>query len=82
MALNIESFTDLDSFKKTTGEILRGLRAARKAPGCERIYTAGEKEFEMEKINRQRGIPIPPGLRKEIIAIQADLRLKRYPFPF
>ncbi len=82
MALNIESFTDLDSFKETTGQILRGLRAARKAPGCERIYTAGEKEFEMEKINRKRGIPIPPGLQKDIIAIQADLRLKRYPFPF
>ena len=49
MAMNIESFTSLEAFKKTTGEILRELRAATLQPGCERIYTAGEKEYEIEK---------------------------------
>lgn len=34
----------LESFKKTTGDILREWRAATKASGAERIYTAGEKE--------------------------------------
>jgi L-2-hydroxycarboxylate dehydrogenase (NAD+) len=82
MAIDIKSFTDLESFKKTTGDILRQLRASRKTPGQDRIYTAGEKEYEMEKVNLKRGISIPPGLQKDIIAIQADLHLKRYPFPF
>jgi L-2-hydroxycarboxylate dehydrogenase (NAD+) len=82
MALNIESFTDLADFKKTTGEIVRQLRASTKVPGSKRIYTAGEKEYELEKINRQRGIPIPPGLQKDIKAIQSELNLKHYPFPF
>jgi len=43
LAVNIECFTDLEAFKKTTGDILRALRASRKAPGAERIYTCGEK---------------------------------------
>jgi L-2-hydroxycarboxylate dehydrogenase (NAD+) len=82
MALDIESFTDLAEFKKTTGDIMRQLRRSTKVPGAKRIYTAGEKEFELDKINRRRGIPIPPGLQKDIKAIQAELNLARYPFPF
>jgi len=45
IAIDIEAFTSLDEFKKTTGDILRELRASKKAPGKERIYTAGEKEY-------------------------------------
>ena len=53
-------------FKKTTGDILRELRAATLQPGCERIYTAGEKEYEIEKRVRQEGVLIVPNLLKEI----------------
>lgn len=35
----------LDSFKKTTGDIMRELRATSKATSAERIYTAGKKEY-------------------------------------
>lgn len=82
MAINIESFIDLASFKKTTGDILRQLRAARKAPGVQRIYTAGEKEYESEKKVREMGVPIPPNLQKEILAIQKDLDLHQFDFRF
>lgn len=82
LAFNIESYVDLKDFKKTTGDILRQLRASTKKPGSPRIYTAGEKEYELEKLNRVRGIPIPSGLQKDIKAIQAELHLSRYPFPF
>ena len=44
IAIDTEAFMGADSFKKTCGDILRNLRASRKAPGQEHIYTAGEKE--------------------------------------
>ena len=45
MAVNVSEFTDLTAFKKTAGDILRALRSSKKAPGEERIYTSGEKEY-------------------------------------
>ena len=50
MAMDIEHFCPLEEFKQTTGQILRDLRCSTKAPDQTRIYTAGEKEFEKEKI--------------------------------
>lgn len=82
MAINIESFVDLESFKETTGEILRQLRNSTKAPGQDRIYTAGEKEYELEKAIPMKGIPIVPNLQKDIKIIQAELGMDDYHFPF
>lgn len=82
MALDVESFVDLETFKKTTGEILRELRASRKAPGADRIYTAGEKEYEMEIKVRKEGIPIIPNLQKDLKFVRDKLDLTQYEFPF
>jgi len=82
MAINIDSFVSLDEFKTTTGRILRQLRQSKKAPGRERIYTAGEKEFESEKFVRVHGVPVNPNLQKDIKIIQAELGLDDYNFAF
>jgi len=82
MAISVESFTSLEEFKKTTGGILRELRAARRAPGQERIYTAGEKEFESEKIVRVQGVPVVPALQKDIKFLEKELKISGYDFPF
>jgi L-2-hydroxycarboxylate dehydrogenase (NAD+) len=82
LAINIESFIALEEFKKTTGEILRQLRATHKAPGHDRIFTAGEKEFESEKVTRKQGIPINPNLQQDIAYIRDELQLHKYKFPF
>ena len=82
MAINIDSFVSLDEFKATTGKILRELRHSTKAPGCARIYTAGEKEFEMEKYVRAHGVPANANLLKELSTIQNELGLTNYNFPF
>lgn len=78
MAMNIESFCDLADFKKTTGSILRELRDATRQPGCERIYTAGEKEFENERRVRQDGVVVVPNLLKEIRVIIDELKMDEY----
>ncbi len=82
MAIDIESFTDLPQFKKTTGDILRELRASRKAPGQARIFTAGEKEYENEIRLATDGIEIVPQLQREMKQIQQELNLIQYQFPF
>jgi LDH2 family malate/lactate/ureidoglycolate dehydrogenase len=81
MALNVESFVDLETFKQTTGNILRELRASRKAPGQPRIYTAGEKEYEKEKQIRREGIEIIPNLRKDLIFVRDKVGLSAVEFP-
>ena len=82
MAMDIAAFTDPADFKKTTGDILRALRASRKAPGRERIYTHGEKEYLAEQARRDRGAPIVPALQRELIAMRDEQGLHQYRFPF
>lgn len=82
LAMDIEHFTELAQFKKTTGEIMRQLRNARKAPGNERIYTPGEKEYENERLITAQGIEINQNLQKEIKFIQSKLQMFDHPLPF
>ena len=82
LALDVEAFTELDSFKKITGEILRDLRASRKAPGHDRIYTAGEKEYEAWLERKDKGVPVGAKLQEEMLAMRDELKLVHYRFPF
>lgn len=73
MVIDISHFVDVEEFKKTSGNIVRTLRNGKKLPGAERIYTAGEKEFENEKRIREQGIPINDSLQKTIRKIAEEL---------
>jgi len=75
MAINIENFIPLEEFKQNIGSLLRQLRAAKKSPGHTRIFTAGEKEFLVEKRVRSEGVPINENLRKDLIHIKEVLNL-------
>jgi len=81
-AIDISAFTDVSAFKKTTGDILRELRASQKAPDQERIYTCGEKEYLAWLDRKEKGAPIPPALQQEMLTMQQDLGLTRYNFDF
>lgn len=82
IAINISSFIELDSFKKTTGDILRTLRSSRRAPDAERIYTAGEKEYLTWLERKDKGAPVNKNLQKQILQIKEELKLEKYHFPF
>ena len=81
LAIDIECFTDLAAFRKTTGDILRALRGSTKAPGRERIYTCGEKEYLAWQERRDKGAPVDAGVRRELVAMRDQLKLP-YLFPF
>jgi LDH2 family malate/lactate/ureidoglycolate dehydrogenase len=82
IAININEFTELAEFKKTTGEILRELRASKKAPGQKRIYTAGEKEYLAWLERKDKGVPIDEELQKQITQMAQELNLTGYDFSF
>lgn len=82
IAIDIGSFTEPELFKKTTGNILRELRASQKAPGENKIYTAGEKEYLAWLERKDKGVPVGEALQNEIITLQKELNLNQYKFPF
>ncbi len=82
IAVDIAAFTEPEEFKKTAGDILRSLRASEKAPGHDRIYTAGEKEHLAWLERKERGVPVGRVLQKEMIAMRDELGLSRFRFPF
>lgn len=82
LAIDIAHFIELDAFRKTAGDICRALRASKKVPGEPRIWTAGEKEYEIEILRRAEGIPVNPALQKNIRIMQDELGLSQYDFPF
>jgi L-2-hydroxycarboxylate dehydrogenase (NAD+) len=82
MAINISEFTELATFKKTAGDILRALRNAKKAPGESRIYTSGEKEHLAWLERKERGVPVNPSLQNDMRQLAKELGLTGYDFPF
>jgi L-2-hydroxycarboxylate dehydrogenase (NAD+) len=82
LAINIGHFLPLDCFKKITGSITRELRASKKAPGEERIYTAGEKAFHNTANVQDLGVEIPPGLQKNLKVLRAELNMTGHDLGF
>lgn len=76
MAVDISAFCEVEEFKKTAGDILRGLRASKKAPGQKRIYTAGEKEYLAWLDRKDKGAPITEETLKEMRVLVSELGLK------
>ncbi|HXG36585.1 MAG TPA: Ldh family oxidoreductase [Dehalococcoidia bacterium] len=66
MAIDPQLFMPLDEFKARVDETLREVRTAPRKAGVERIYIPGELESELKERRLRDGLPIPPGLRKEL----------------
>ena len=78
LAIDIEHFVPLEVSRRITGQIMRALQDARKEPGQERIYVAGEKEHEQEQIIREQGVPVNPNLRRELQVLRDELGISGY----
>ncbi len=75
IAIDINAFTEPDEFKKITGDILRELRASKKMPGHNRIFTAGEKEYLVWLERKDKGVPLSVALQSEIKNLCIELGL-------
>ncbi|NTV74406.1 MAG: Ldh family oxidoreductase [Holophaga sp.] len=81
IAVDIEEFIELARFKEIAGNIMRELRASRKAPGEEHIFTAGEKEHLAWQIRKEKGCPVGAALRKDMETLRKWYDLP-YHFPW
>jgi L-2-hydroxycarboxylate dehydrogenase (NAD+) len=78
ITIDISAFTEPADFKKTTGEILRELRASKKMPGQDRIYTAGEKEHDCWIERKVKGMPFSTELLKEFRGLCKEYGLPEF----
>ncbi|HQQ68419.1 MAG TPA: Ldh family oxidoreductase [Candidatus Cloacimonadota bacterium] len=73
VAINIDFFTEIESFKAIVTDICTQLQHSQLFPGKDRIWVAGEKEYEKSLEVRDKGIPIVPNLAKNIRAMQEEI---------
>lgn len=81
IAIDPQRFMGLETFKRVAGTICRQIRASKKAPGAERIYTAGEKEYLAWQYRKEHGCPVPPSLQKMMVELR-DMFTLDYSFDF
>ncbi|NLN55585.1 MAG: Ldh family oxidoreductase [Clostridiales bacterium] len=81
IAIDTNAFMGEEEFRKISGDILRELRASEKAPGHDRIFTAGEKEWIVWNERKDAGVPINEAVQKEFSAVRDELKLD-YIFPW
>lgn len=80
LVVDIAHFIDPAEFRRVATDIIEKLRASPKAPGHERIYVAGEREYEIEQERRKAGIPINARLRETLERVRSELHLEGYRF--
>ncbi len=82
LAVDIAAFCRPAAFRRAAGDLLRALRASRRAPGAARIYTGGEKEHLAWLDRRARGAPLTRATQRELVAMRDETGLRRYRFAF
>lgn len=82
IAIDTNHFLGEELARKKAGDIIRSIRASKKAPGETRIYTAGEKEYEIWMQRKDSGVPINESVQAEINAVREELGLTQYVFPW
>ena len=75
-AIKINRFRDPADFRKDMDIMLERLRLSPPAEGCERVYFAGQKEFEKEAECMTEGVPILKHTHKELCKIAREEELE------
>jgi L-2-hydroxycarboxylate dehydrogenase (NAD+) len=69
MALKIENFVDIKTFKASMDDFIDRIKESQKADGQNRIFIHGEKEFENYDQHKQSGIPLQDKVYQTLKAI-------------
>ncbi|MFP4375164.1 MAG: Ldh family oxidoreductase [Spirochaetaceae bacterium] len=80
LAVDIAHFIEPAEFRRIATDILQKLQQSKKAPGHDRIYVAGEKEYESEQQRRADGIPLNDALRATLRRVKTELGIPGYGF--
>jgi LDH2 family malate/lactate/ureidoglycolate dehydrogenase len=77
-AIKIGAFRDPAGFRKDMDKMLRDLRLSPPASGAERVYFAGQREFEHEAETRKAGVPL---FRETLASLEKISRETGVPMP-
>jgi len=72
-AISIDRFRDPMAFRRDMDRLLQGLRNCPPAEGAERVYFAGQKEFEKEEECSRMGVPLLRQTYDQIRQIGSEL---------
>lgn len=67
--LPVAAFEDVVTYKARMDKAVREMRGVKHAPGVERIYLPGEREYLLLEARRKSGIPIGTGVFGELQAL-------------
>jgi LDH2 family malate/lactate/ureidoglycolate dehydrogenase len=73
MAVNIAAFDAVATFKARMDAYIDEIKGVRKAKGVAEIYLPGELEFIKEEQRRREGIPLPPNVVEELLAVGKEI---------
>jgi LDH2 family malate/lactate/ureidoglycolate dehydrogenase len=73
MAINIAAFDDPTAFKGRVDDLIRRLKAGRKAPGAANILMPGEKEELSRRERLEKGIPLSAGVLAEANQVASEM---------
>ncbi len=57
-AFRIDAFRDAQAFRADMDRELRAFKRSRTVPGQDRVYVAGEPEYEKTRYHREHGVPV------------------------
>jgi L-2-hydroxycarboxylate dehydrogenase (NAD+) len=72
-AFRVDAFRDVSDFKADMDRELRTFKNSQKAAGQERIYVAGEPEYEKTKYHREHGVPVHAAVWDGLRALASEL---------
>ena len=76
IAVNIDSFDDLEEFKETVDETIESWKGSATRPGFDEVYVPGEIEWRHVPDREENGIPLNASLVAELRKIAEELELK------
>lgn len=65
-AIPIDAFTELGDYKRRMDKAIREMREAKRAPGVERVFLPGEREYLSREQRSREGIPLAVDLVDEL----------------
>jgi uncharacterized oxidoreductase len=75
LAIKIESFIDVDEYKREVQWLVDWVKSSRTQPGVKQIYVPGEIENEIRRQREAAGISLPEGVWQDILAVADELNV-------
>ena len=75
-AISVESFGDVETFKRAVDTVAREMRGSEKLPGVEEVRLPGDAAEAKRQDRLANGIPIEEGLLEGLNKIAGDLKVE------